>query len=166
MKYKSSLILDWLQEVTTSEMSSYWLRQSDTSGWLKVYSVNPSDYQIILTNHCSWVPSKPIKRILQHFSLNSSIILSCWTYYLIAWAKSTHFHCSTGCPFSCSRVSNCCRPAWSAGPPARGRRQWVQMKPCLEHLMLSMLKANLYFELVAFSLFNTGGAEKQSERAD
>lgn len=44
-------------------------------------------------------------------------------HYLMAWAKSAHFHCSTGWPLSCRRVSNCCRPAWSAGPPARVQRQ-------------------------------------------
>src|SRR4029434_1358657 len=39
----------------------------------------------------------------------------------MAWARSTHFHCSTGWPLSCSSVSNCCRPPKSAGPPAYER---------------------------------------------
>lgn len=64
--------------------------------------------------------NKPTKRILCKSAPNP---LVCWTHYLIAWAKSTHFHCSTGWPFSCRRVSNCCRPAWSAGPPARVKSQ-------------------------------------------
>lgn len=41
----------------------------------------------------------------------------------ISCASSTHFQCSTGCSFSCSTVSSCCRPAFSAGPPARDKRQ-------------------------------------------
>lgn len=39
----------------------------------------------------------------------------------ISCASSTHFQCSTGCSFSCSTVSSCCRPAFSAGPPAERR---------------------------------------------
>lgn len=41
----------------------------------------------------------------------------------ISCASSTHFQCSTGCSFSCSTVSSCCRPAFSAGPPERNKFQ-------------------------------------------
>ena len=54
----------------------------------------------------------------------------------MAWARSTHFQCSIGWPLSCKSVSNCCRPAWWAGPPG-GQRHWQS-----EHTILAQVNTH------------------------
>ena len=117
------------------------LRQPDISecltsvgqAWRQNYHHNP------LSPSCNLY--KSLSRLLDKLRIHTKLCVNpphnplvCHTHYLMAWARSTHFHCSTGWPFSCRRVSNCCRPAWSAGPPARVKRQsefrWLHTLEC------------------------------------